>query len=279
MHSSDSADRRGASLPGDRLHIEISGLCLTLAADSSGVLTELARRHACVRRPETTGNVIKLETVEGRADYSKLQALVETWGVQFTGGGVDARLEFVSGAGYVRAPEPALTDVTCSLLATATAAWLPQHEGLLLHASGVARGGRGFVFAGPSGAGKTTIVRLSGDAVAINDDTAGLKRSSGVWWLHPTPQWTGEITAPDPLPPQPVAGIFWPKHAPRHALRRLPSAEAAARLMTLPNGHVDEGIVAACVAQATAIGLEVPCYELEFRRDPGFWDLVASECR
>src|SRR3989304_5461427 len=76
--------------------------------------------------------------------------------------------------------------------------------GLLFHAAGIVRSGRGYVFFGYSGSGKTTVARLASDAavlnavvpnavvpnaVVLNDDLLLLMPSSLGWVVHATPFW------------------------------------------------------------------------------------------
>lgn len=73
---------------------------------------------------------------------------------------------------------------------------LADRGGIELHAAGiVAPSGRGYLFAGQSGDGKTTTARLwqerAGTAVLSDDRIVVRKEPDGSWWMHGTP-WHGE---------------------------------------------------------------------------------------
>ena len=70
------------------------------------------------------------------------------------------------------------------------------YNGLMLHASAAALGGRAYLFSGPCGRGKSTHTRLwqqtFGEAVQVfNDDKPALRRLDGRWYAYGTP-WCGK---------------------------------------------------------------------------------------
>lgn len=69
---------------------------------------------------------------------------------------------------------------------------LAGHSALLIHACGVSWQGRGYLFVGSSGAGKSTVARLWKEAGAaiLNDDRIVLEASDAGLLIHPTP-WSG----------------------------------------------------------------------------------------
>lgn len=105
---------------------------------------------------------------------------------------------------------------------------LPSRGGLFVHAAGVDWNGRGFLFAGPSEAGKSTIVKmLMGRARILCDDRMIVRRAGDGFEAHGT--WShGEvpIVAPGPAP---LAGVFFLRQARENRLARIESPAAAAR--------------------------------------------------
>jgi hypothetical protein len=70
---------------------------------------------------------------------------------------------------------------------------LADHGALLVHACGVSWRGRGYLFVGSSGAGKSTTARLwrRAGATILNDDRVVLEAGRDGVLIHPTP-WFGE---------------------------------------------------------------------------------------
>lgn len=148
-------------------------------------------------------------------------------------------------------------------------ALLPRQGGLLLHASAVvAAKGRGYVFAGRSGSGKTTIARLLDRASVLNDELCIVRRvkKQGVI-VNGTPFWGEMRTGPAYPEPFRLAALYFLKKAPFTARERLGGSETIRRLLGCIcsfSRKTDEierilGVVEGVVGH-------VPAYDLRFRR-------------
>ena len=72
---------------------------------------------------------------------------------------------------------------------------------IMIHGSGVVSGGRGWIFTGRSGSGKTTMARIfdgAGDRV-IHDDRLVLRREGSGWVMHNTPVYRNDEPRSAPL--------------------------------------------------------------------------------
>ena len=72
-----------------------------------------------------------------------------------------------------------------------------RHGGLLFHGAGVLLNGGAYLFTGESGSGKSTVVALSPDKVALNDDLVVLRPYGAGWWAYGTPFWNAAATQRD----------------------------------------------------------------------------------
>ena len=73
---------------------------------------------------------------------------------------------------------------------------LAKQNGFLLHAASAIRNGKAFLFAGVSGAGKTTISRLApSDATLLTDEISYVRKLDGGHVAFGTP-FTGELATP-----------------------------------------------------------------------------------
>jgi len=104
--------------------------------------------------------------------------------------------------------------------------------GIMLHACGVVLDGKGYIFAGPSDAGKTTLSRLwaeFSDATILGDECLIVREQGGQFWVYGTP-WVGEagLYAPQGAP---VAGLFFIDHAGANHVVPISLALAAEQLL------------------------------------------------
>lgn len=151
---------------------------------------------------------------------------------------------------------------------------LPPQRGLLVHAASVVRGGRGYLFPGVSGAGKTTLCGLSADATLLSDELSMVTTGTGGFTVHGTPFW-GEHGRAGEASAAALAGIYFPRQAPRHAVTRLGERAALVRLLpTVMSFAREPDVVARVLDVAADLVAAVPCFVLDFRRDPGFWEAI-----
>ena len=156
---------------------------------------------------------------------------------------------------------------------------LGRGRGVELHSCGIIdRGGRGHLFAGMSGAGKTTTARLWGDAAAgiVSDDRVIVREENGAMHMHGTP-WHGEAEL-SMAASAPLAGVYLLVQSPENAVRELAHAEAVARLFgcAFPP-FFDPNAVAFTLAFLERLAQRVPVRELRFTRNANVVDLVRAE--
>jgi hypothetical protein len=151
---------------------------------------------------------------------------------------------------------------------------LLNHHGFLLHAATVIRDGKAHIFTGRSGAGKSTVASLSPEGSVLTDEISLLRRENGVWRAYGTPFW-GEFRAAGSNTSAPVAGIFRLLQAPENNVTPL-SPMGTLRAL-LPNVLFFSAEAQAnrrlleILGQAVA---EIPGYNLAFRKNPGFWEVL-----
>ncbi|MCL5037428.1 MAG: hypothetical protein M1269_09975 [Chloroflexi bacterium] len=156
---------------------------------------------------------------------------------------------------------------------------LPRLEdSYLFHASAVDDGGKGYLFPGLSGNGKSTIARLwDGKARIIQEDTVKVGGRTGGARISSVPQ-AGALSEPGPSVR--LAGVFALKQAKTHRVTRLSLLEAISVLFynamkPVWDGETCKLYVEYCVWLAS----HVPCFLLEFAPEPSVCSIVREEIK
>jgi len=151
---------------------------------------------------------------------------------------------------------------------------LLESQGLIGHAASLIRNGRAYFFCGRSGSGKTTLTRLSPDATLLSDELSIARVRGGQAYSYGTPFW-GELARAGEDQVAPLAGIYFIRHGSRHVVEAITPRRAIERL--LPNVVFfarDPDLTARVLSIAADLVEVVPCFDLAFRRDPGFWEVI-----
>jgi len=164
-----------------------------------------------------------------------------------------------------------------SFLRTLISLYLPQHEGVMLHASAVRQAGRGYVFAGRSGAGKSTVARLLSDiAEVLSDELVAVRRMSEGWQVFGTPFWGDFVRAGANLHAS-LQGIYLLQHAGQHYLEKLSRREALTAILQCSLQFAEGTQVAEWMLNVvSALVRDVPIYRLHLLPDTGFWELITN---
>jgi len=149
-------------------------------------------------------------------------------------------------------------------------------RGVLLHACGVCDRERGYLFAGSSKAGKSTIAKLwkgKKDVTVLSDDRIIIRKIDGRFWIYGTP-WHGdaEVSSPEKAP---LEKVFFLKHAKKNEIKKVSPIDAISHLMvcSFPTFWDKKGMEFTLKFCAELVQ-EIPCYELGFVPDESILDLV-----
>ncbi len=143
---------------------------------------------------------------------------------------------------------------------------LARSSGAVVHGTGVIREGRGFVFAGTHGAGKSTLAALFRRHRGIrllNDDRVVLRHLDGQWRLFGTP-WAGTVTQVS-ADSAPLGGVFFLRHDSCTRAIPLSPLQATPRLLARCfQPYWDREGVEALLVAIGRLARAAPCYEFPF---------------
>jgi hypothetical protein len=151
---------------------------------------------------------------------------------------------------------------------------LPNIDGLAIHASSLIRNGKAYVFPGESGAGKTTIIRLSPNISLLTDEVSIIRGIGKNPMAYGTPFY-GSLGIPGENISAPVTGIYFPVKDKKNYIEELDTKLALRKFIrNVGINWEDQNLKLKAFNLACELVSAVPCYDLHFLPDPSFWDCI-----
>lgn len=263
--------------------VKIASFVVALNTNDAGVAQRLEQRyHEFLGSNETPNISVTLKIVPG-ALY--IEPKPGPWVIESSY--KDNRLvycsyqergevDLISGAGSLEMDPTTQVD---NFLRTLFAWLCVTNDALLLHSAGVIRDGLGYVFFGPSGAGKTTTSRLaSKSGHVVSDDLVIISCDEHGCTLHGVP-FKGELSeAPRANQQAPLKGLYRLRQDTSHYLEPISHIKAVADLAAaspfiVREKHLSDQLMKVC----SKIARCVPVQQLHFKRDDGFWKIIRDE--
>ncbi|MBU0567040.1 PqqD family peptide modification chaperone [bacterium] len=154
--------------------------------------------------------------------------------------------------------------------------FLPDYDGVLLHAASVNSYNKGFVFCGQSECGKSTIARLSRRYSVFTDEISIIRRIGNTYRVFSTPFW-GEMQGgiADVNSSAKVETIFFPRKNKKVYLKKITSFKSLPEIMRSTLFFANDDVRAQKIFELChGIAEKIPCYELHFLPDNSFWRCI-----
>ncbi|MEJ2724642.1 MAG: hypothetical protein P8175_08350 [Deltaproteobacteria bacterium] len=152
---------------------------------------------------------------------------------------------------------------------------LSRHKGMILHACGVRDKGRGYLFMGYSGDGKSTMAKLwfENRATILNDDRMVIREREGEFWMYGTP-WHGDFKEWS-SEGMPIRKVFFLSRGAGNVAVPKQGVEAVSMILARAFPPLwDEAGMAYTVDFCHRMVDNVPCYELRFTPGRDVLDFV-----
>lgn len=258
------------------LVIEIGGMPVRVNTTDPGFVTMLQNRYA--------GYVTESDDVEIEFDVDlappaggdpKADVSVTHHAGRWTLTRGDFRAEWspASRTGSIRqAASPYAIDAVLRIVHTLV---LARQGGFLMHSASAIRNGKAFLFAGVSGAGKTTISSLAPpDATLLTDEISYVRKRCDGYIAFGTP-FTGELAKIGENVSAPLAALYLLAKGPENRIDPVPLAEAARSILAnILFFAEDEELVQSMFHTAFEFAARVPVSRLTFVPDCRVWELI-----
>lgn len=175
--------------------------------------------------------------------------------------------------GWVRqSPNPYSIDAVLRMVHTLV---LAEEGGFLVHAASGLRNGRAFVFAGISGAGKTTMARLAPpDATVLTDEISYIRKSGSSYHAYGTP-FAGELARVGANAAAPLAAVYFLEKGPENRIEPIGESEAAGALLrNILFFAEDAALVKRVFESALEFVSHVRVAQFVFAPDERAWELI-----
>jgi len=157
--------------------------------------------------------------------------------------------------------------------------WLAlENNCLFFHGAGIIKDHHGYVFFGPSKAGKTTVTEFSSQHLIVGDDMILISRNEKKYLVHATPFNINLDDKKLTNASESIEGFYRLRQDKENYAIEMKNSKAVAELLSCvplsPNnvqGHLAAFSLCAKLAQ------RVPCYDLHFTRDNKFWRLIDED--
>lgn len=190
-----------------------------------------------------------------------------------TRGDFRAEWEPASRRGWIRqSANPYSIDAVLRIVHTLA---LARQGGFLLHAASGVRNGKAFLFAGVSGAGKTTIAGLAPrDVTLLTDEISYVRKQGDAYVAFGTP-FTGELAKLGENVSAPVEALYLLAKGPENRIAPVSMADAARELLAnMLFFAEDPELVHGAFQTACDFVDRVPVYRLTFAPDARVWELM-----
>jgi hypothetical protein len=258
------------------LVIEVGGVPVRMNTANAAFAEMLKARYAgYIGESEYSEIEFDIELVAPKPPYSDADVRVThdqgRW--LLTRGDFRAEWEPASRRGWIRqSANPYSIDCVLRIIHTLV---LARQGGFLLHSASAIRNGKAFLFAGVSGAGKTTISRLAPpDATLLTDEISYVRRQNGRYVAFGTP-FTGELAKLGENVSAPIAALYLLAKGSENRIETIPASEAARSLLANVLFFAeDEKLVQAMFHSTFEFVSHVPVFRLTFVPDARVWELI-----
>ena len=257
--------------------VEVGGIPVLLRTTDADFAQMLEERYSRFVKPAARASLefdVELAPPSGMDPDDDVQVRCRNGRWSFQRGDFRAEWEPGSGRGHIRqSPNPYSVD---SVLRIVHSIILAGEGGFLLHAASVVRSGHAYLFSGLSGAGKTTISRLSPpDVTLLTDEVSYLRRCRPHGYHAFGTPFAGELARVGENVSAPIGAVYLLAKGTENRIDSVPASEAVHRLMRNILFFAEEPALVERVFHACCeFVARVSVQRLTFLPDQRVWELI-----
>jgi hypothetical protein len=263
----------------DVVAIEIGGMAIALHTQDPPFRELLENRYAGFTKPSAKTqfefDIELFEPAETSHVDEDVQVKLQAGQWFFERGDFRARWNPKAGRGHIRqSRNPYAIDSVLRIVHTLI---LAKQGGFLVHAASAIRDGRAFLFAGVSGAGKTTISRVAPpDATLLTDEISYVRRDGNQYRACGTP-FAGELAKVGENQSAPLSKLFLLEKGPENRIETVATSEAIRLLLrNILFFAEDAELVNLVFRSACEFVEQVPVRRLIFVPDERVWEIIRT---
>jgi hypothetical protein len=257
--------------------IEIGGMAIALRTQDPDFRNLLENRYAgFVQRssdPQYEFDIDLIDPAESTHADEDVRVTLQDGRWLLQRGDFRAEWDSAAGRGHIRqSPNPYAIDAVLRIVHTLI---LAKQGGFLVHAASAIRGGRAYLFAGVSGAGKTTISRLApSDCALLTDEISYVRRDGDAYRACGTP-FAGELARVGENTSAPLSTLFLLEKGAENRIEPVAKSEAVQMLMrNILFFAEDAELVNRVFRSACEFVERVPVRRLIFVPDQRVWQMI-----
>jgi hypothetical protein len=261
----------------DVVAIEIGGMAIALRTQDPGFRQLLENRYAGFIMSSANAqfefDIDLFGPLEASHADEDVQVKLQDGRWLLQRGDFRARWDSRAGRGHIRqSRNPYAIDSVLRIVHTLI---LARQGGFLVHAASAIRGGRAFLFAGVSGAGKTTISRLAPpDATLLTDEISYVRREGNGYRACGTP-FAGELARVGENLSAPLSALFLLEKGPENRIEPVATSDAIRLLLrNILFFAEDAELVSLVFRSACEFVEQVPVRRLIFVPDEQVWEMI-----
>ena len=261
------------------LKIEVANIVTSLELDDSFLLQQLRETFSEFESNKSAEISIGVKIVDSLKTQktSPMGLSFSEKKVTIKGDNFWGRMDLSKKKGEINIFPPYTRESLASFLRIIYNILITEEGGLVLHAAGIVKDNRAYIFFGPSQSGKSTVAQLSKDYTILSDDLVVIKRINGSCKVFGTPYWDRLRESQGKRGIFEIAGLFKLVKDNKTYLKRLSYAQGMAEALTLPGVPKEHQPIDKLLNISSYLIKKTPCYELHFLPNKTFWKCIEKE--